>query len=65
MKTKQELEQAAMEVARKLYLYDTSYVDERRQAFEEWDALLPALKKAGLDWKDFLPYRNCEGERLW
>lgn len=59
------LECAAEEAARKIYLYDSSYPEELLEAIREWKALLPSLESAGLNWKDFLPHFNCEGERLW
>lgn len=60
-----ELEVMAFNAARKVYLYDSSYPDEHQEAVSEWNKLLPSLKEAGIDWKIFLPHRNCEGEFIW
>ena len=59
------LETKIEKAARNLYLYDSSYPVERKQAMDEWNELMYLMPKAGFNWRDDLPHRNCEGEKLW
>ena len=67
MKKIEEIKTQLEEVAKDLYIYDSSYVDELSAAREKWNNLMDIIsrEKLDIDWKEYLPHYNCEGEKLW
>lgn len=63
----EEIQKQLKETAQELFIYDRAYVAEREEALDKWNNLIGIInrEKLNINWRDYLPHYNCEGETLW